>query len=1234
MNLISLSQVMRATPWLPLVATILVGCGKTDKADSAAEEPDGRKAAPAPGRIESRPLPERTWRDQGEALFEALEPAHTGIDFGPRWDDPARFLKELLFVNPSGGICAGDYDADGLPDLYVTSPSGGNRLYRNLGDFKFEDVTESAGVADPEFWGTGACFVDIDNDGDLDLYACGYTRSNKLYLNDGSGKFTDRAREIGLDYNGGSMMMSFADIDNDGDLDGYLATTAIAPPPGTKFRVNFVARESDGVEIPVVIPELREYWEILIKPGEKGQRVEAGQDDHLFRNEGGKFVDVSKAAGIAGAYFTLSATWWDYDRDGDADLYVSNDYTGPDMLYRNRGDGTFENVIGEVLPHTPWFSMGSDVGDLNGDGLLDFFASDMAATSHYREKVMMGNMDDMGWFLEWAEPRQYMRNVLYLNSGAARFQEAAHLAGLASSDWSWSPRIEDFDQDGRADLFITNGIMRDSMNSDVSAFAESQFRPGSPEYIKFWVEQPLHKEDNLAFRNLGDLKFQSIGALWGLQHHGVSFGAVSADFDGDGDPDLAVSNIDKPVSLYRNRGTEHHRIAVKLVGKASNQDGLGATIRLLTSAGMQSRAITSARGWLSASETTALFGLGDETAVEQLEILWPGGTRQVFTDLEADQFYTIYEPVGQPAPEIEPAVLALYEKSSHLASAVHEEAPFDDFARQPLLPYKLSQLGPGTAWGDLDGDGDDDFFLGGARGHPGQIFLNTGGGKFAPFEANALAAHADSEDAGALFFDADADGDLDLYVASGGVEDDAGHLNYRDRLYLNEGKGILSDATKDVLPEARLSSGPVAAADFDRDGDLDLFVGGRTIPGQYPLAPASRLLVNSGGKFTLATAEQLPGVQQLGMVTAAIWSDANGDGWPDLLLAVEWGAVRYFENDGGKLVDKTRVARLADRLGWWNGITAGDFDADGDIDYLVTNFGLNSKYEASSETPEFIFYGDLDGSGQAHIVEAKFEDGKFLPRRGFSCSRNAMPFLKGKIKTFHNFASAGLAELYTENKLASALRLEANTLESGVLINDGGAVFSWRPLPRIVQIAPAFGVVLEDIDGDGDLDAVLAQNSFSPQRETGRMDGGLGQVLLNDGAGHFSALTPKTSGVEIPGDAKSLSVADLDADGRPDLIFGMNNGATITYLGRGGKIPLAVRLESKAGNPTAVGARVTIADQIREQHAGGGYASQSTATLYFAQPGEATKATVRWPDGSNSEHPIDAGARQVTFTQP
>ena len=1193
----------------------LSSCNSKKEAETRIPE---KVITPVEGTITARPLAQQE-ESEVDTLFEQLSGEQTGINYGLDWGNPADHLKEFLFITPVGGICTGDFDGDRLPDVYITSPKGGNRLFRNLGDFKFEDVTESAGVADPSFWGTGASFVDIDNDGDLDLYACGYECPNKLFVNDGSGKFTDQAKALGLAYSGGSMMMSFADIDNDGDLDGYLATTAVAPPEGTKFQVKFVPRESDGVEVPQVLPELQEYWELLYLPGDKVKKVEAGQFDHLFRNENGRFVDVSKEAGIEGAHFTLSATWFDYDLDGDQDLYVSNDFTGPDYLYRNRGDGTFENVILDAVPHTPWFSMGSDVGDLNNDGLLDLMTSDMSATSHYRDKVMMGNMDDSAWFLDWAEPRQYMRNALFINSGAGSFNEAAFIAGLSSTDWTWSPRIEDFDQDGHADLFITNGVMRDNMNSDLTAYATKNLKPGSPEYIKFWVEQPMRKEDNLAFRNLGDLKFESIGESWGLKHNGVSFGAATADFDGDGDPDLIVSNAGEPVTIYRNHAEAKKRVAIELVGVASNKKGLGATIRMVTSAGVQTRTITSSRGWLSSSETTVLFGLGEAEQVDRLEVFWPGGTRQVFESLAADQHYTITEPVGQPAP-VQPAKpKPLFVESNHLVDAIHKETPFNDFKLQPLLPNKLSQNGPGSAWGDVDGDGDQDFFLGGAKGQAGQLFVSDGAGAFSKKEVPVFDRWMESEDMGVVFFDCDGDGDLDLFVAHGSSEEAPGHSSYCDQLFLNDGQGNFSEAPDGTIPKLPMSSGPVACADVDRDGDLDLFVGGRLIPGQYPKAPPSQVLINEGGKFTSKL------VTGLGMVTGAVFSDADGDGWLDLMVTTEWGPIHFLKNEKGLFENKTEAAGLSERSGWWNGIAAGDVDGDGDLDYLVTNFGLNTKYKASSKKPAMIYYGDVDGSGQPHLVEAKYSDGKLLPRRGFSCSKSAMPSLQAKVGTFHNFASSALNELYQDSRLESALKFEVNTLESGMLINDGKAGFTWRPLPRFAQISPAFGVILEDLDGDGDLDGVLAQNFYSPQRETGRMKGGLGLFLENDGSGNLRPMMANESGLVIPDDAKSLTVADLNGDQRLDLVFSVNDGSVITYLNQVGARVLSIALGS-----SEIGVRVTINGLTRVLSGGGSYLSQGPHRLTFPVPSERVEALITWPDGTTQTLEVPAGTQSLS----
>ena len=1167
-------------------------------------------------------------------LFEEVPQEQSGISWNLEWADPGSHIKQFLLLNPVGGICTGDYDGDGRPDFYATSPSNGGRLFRNLGSFQFEDVSEQARVLDASHWGTGATFADVDNDGDLDLYVCGYACPNRLYVNQGDGTFKEEAATFGLDYNGGSMTMAFADADGDGDLDAYLATTGIPPGPGEEFRVQMVPRE-DGVEVPVIPDRLKEFWGLIYLPGDKATRVEAAQYDRFFRNEtkdgSSRFHDASKTVGIDGPHFTLSATWWDFDEDRRPDLYVSNDFTGADALYHNKGDGEFEDVVADVVPHTPWFSMGSDIADLNNDGRVDLFATDMAATSHYREKVTMGNMDDMGWFLEHPTPRQYMRNAIYLNTGTGRMLEGAFLTGLASTDWTWTPRLEDFDNDGLVDVFITNGNLRDTMNSDLTNYAENALKPGSKEYADFWVAQAMRKETNLAFKNKGELKFVPSGKDWGLDRHGVSFGAATADFDGDGDVDLVVSNADQPVSVYQNH-SRGNRIKVALRGTASNHFGLGATVRMETASGQkQVRYLTLARGWLSSSDPVLYFGLGEEKSVAKLVVEWPSGHTQEFENLDVNRLFSITEPSGRPKASEREGAPALFQQSSVLAEVRHEEEPYDDFARQPLLPNKLSQLGPATSWADIDSDGDDDFFIGGAKGHAARIFRNDGDGRFQDTPQPGIVSHKYSEDMGGVFFDADSDGDLDLYVVSGGVECEPQDVLLQDRLYLNEdGKGTFVSAPAGAVPDHRESGSVVCAADFDRDGDTDLFVGSRSVPGRFPETPRSHLLRNEGGQFAAVEDSLAPGLGDTGLVTGAVWSDANGDGWIDLLVTHEWGPVKLYLNDEGKLNDATRAAGIDTLTGFWNGIAGADVDNDGDIDYAVTNLGLNTKYKASAKAPELLYYGSLGGSRQPRLIEAKFEDGTCYPRRGFSCSSHAMPMLKDKLKTFHNFASATLNELYNSANLSRSLKLEATTLESGILRNDGTGRFEFKPFPRLAQIAPSFGVVMAELTGDGAVDVCLAQNFFGPQRETGRMDGGLSLLLAGNGDGTFVPIWPKESGIVVEGDAKSLTLADVNGDAAPDLIFGVNDGALRAYENTAQAKWRPVRLQSKSGSLS--GTRIEIMrdgalQRIIELSSGSGYLSQSS-TVFIAAG--VKHLTIRWPDGANSDH----GVGDTTIRQP
>jgi hypothetical protein len=574
--------------------------------------------------------------------------------------------------------------------------------------------------------------------------------------------------------------------------------------------------------------------------------------------------------------------------------------------------------------------------------------------------------------------------------------------------------------------------------------------------------------------------------------------------------------------------------------------------------------------------------------------------------------------------------------------ARHFEVPFDDFRRQPLLPNRLSQLGPGIACGDVDGDGDDDVFFPGAAGQSGRIYFNTGSGRVRPGDDYPFQAASASEDMGALLFDADGDADLDLYVVSGGVECEPGAPELADRLYLNQGRGNFVPAPPGTLPEEFDSGSSATCADFDRDGDLDLFVGGRVVPGQYPAPPRSRLLRNDAGRFTDVTADAAPQLAQTGLVTAALWSDVDCDGWLDLLVTHEWGPVKLFRNRGGRFEDDTERAGIQHLTGWWNAIAGRDLNGDGHIDYVVTNFGLNTKYHATQEKPALLFYGDFDNSGTMNLVEAEFENDVLYPVRGRSCSSNAMPFLRQKFESYKSFALAELIEIYEPQCLETAQRFAVTTLESGVMINDGTGRFQFRPLPRIAQVAPAFGVVLTELNGDDDCDLYLAQNFFTPQLETGRMDGGISLLLDGRGDGSFEVVAPAQSGLVVPGDAKGLATLDLDGDHRHDLLLGINNDRPAAFVNRAstGDHLLAVRLRAAAGNPTAVGARVTVrlaggSEQTAEVYGGSGYLSQSTSNLAFGTAGEPVESiTVTWPDGRTTTERPSAASGLIEIEQP
>ncbi len=1125
----------------------------------------------------------------GLTLFVPLPPEQSGIVTENKYADPAMWgakYQEFSVGGIGSGVAIGDYDGDGRPDIFVVSKTESCRLFRNLGGYKFEDVTDKAGVGDKGAaaltWKQGATFVDVNNDGRLDIYVCRFGAPNLLYINQGDGTFKESAHAAGLDVVDASGMAAFCDYDRDGWLDVYIQTNLL---------------------------------DIAQHP--------RGQRGYLFHNNrDGTFTNVTEQAGIRDETQSHSATWWDYDNDGWPDLYVANDFGTPDKLYHNNHDGTFTDRLGSVAPHTSFSSMGSDLGDVNNDGLIDFFVADMAATTH--EKDQRGMADQRSRAVPLPDNSlnapKYQRNALLLNTGTGRLLEAGTLAGIEATNWTWAVRLEDFDNDGRLDLFVTNGMNREQNNVD--ALTRTMAAEGVTERTRIMKESPVLAEANIAYRNDGDLHFTDVSAAWGVDHKGVSFGAATGDLSGDGNLDIVYTNYQGGVSILRNTGTSGHRVNIDLRGTHSNRFGVGTTVRLESASGIQVRQLVLARGYMSSSEPMLHFGLGHDTSIQRLVVTWPGGEQQIFTNLAVDQRFTITEPAmpAKQAPAL-PVARQFAEVSASTGLALlSREGETDETYLQRLIPLRLNRRGPALAVG-----ADDSVVVGGTTLDPLRI-LHANAGSYAPVAAPSLPK--DTDDGPVLLFDATGSGQNDLLVTRGGNVLPGGAPEYQPRLFLHGG---FQPAPTNMLPPLPINAGAVAAADFDHSGRLGLFIGGRVETGQYPQNPQSALLANRGGKFEEVTDIFAPGLRDLGPVTSALWSDVDGDGWVDLLVTIEWGHVMYWHNDGGKgLEDWTeRAGFAAAGTGWWTSIAAADFNGDGRLDYVVGNTGLNTQYHADATHPALLFSGDFKGDGSNQLIEAYYEGDKLYPWRSRRDLGAAIPALLKKFPRNDFYAKATLGEIFGEDKLAAAQRFAVTQLQSGVFLSQPDGTYKFEPLPRLAQIAPLQGIVAGDFDGDGHADIYAVQNSYAPIPAVGRFDGGLSQLLRGDGHGHFTAVPPNESGLVVPGDAKALVVLDLNQDGWPDFLLSRNNSTTQAYLNHPipGRHSLRVSLKGPAGNPTGIGARVSLelADgsvQTAEVYTGSGYYSQSSPAVFFgyldANPPK--RVNVRWPGGPTSTY--------------
>lgn len=1157
---------------------------------------------------DSSPLAERS-KPAGPTMFTLMPTARTGVNCVNTYGDPAMWSRrytELMNGSLGTGVAVADFDQDGRPDIYVVSKTGPSRLFRNLGDWKFEDVTVAAGLIPPADlartdrtdWTQGASWADVNNDGWPDLYVCRFAAPNLLFINQGNGTFREEAATRGLAVTDASGLGVFLDYDRDGWLDVYVQTNLL-----------------DSAKAP------------------------NGQRDYLFHNRGdGTFEDVTARAGIRDENLAHAAIVWDYDDDGWPDLYVANDFTLPDKLYHNNRNGTFTDVINSVIPSMPYSAMGADAGDINNDGLMDFLVADMAATTHEKDqrgmaysRTLKPNAMEPGP----DEAPQYSRNALYLNTGTGRCLEVAQLAGVPATDWTWSVRFEDLDNDGRLDLHVTNGMIREYQNVDL--LDRMVLAENLAERVGIMRSSPRLEETNLAFRNTGDLRFEEVGAQWGLSQHGVSFGAAYADFDGDGDLDVAFANHEDSPTLLRNDCLEGHRLVISLRGTASNRFGVGAKVTIRTARGLQVRLLAPARGYLSTSEPILHFGLGEDAIVESLTVDWPSGRRQSFAQLAADRRYVITEPAGTsvpvPAPSPAPAP-QFVAAASRLGLDLQSEESFDAES-QPLLATRFDRLGPALAVGDINGDGNADIVIGGTGRQPARVFMRTGD----HFAAAGSLPPSPVDDGPLLLIDCDGDGLPDLLQTKAGTNRAANSPSFQPVLYRNTGGAFVPQP--DALPPLPISVGAAAAADFDRDGRLDVFVGARVLPGRYPLAPRSALLRNVGGRFEDVTDTLAPALREPGLVRSALWSDVDADGWPDLLLALEWGGVRYYHNDQGRgFSDRSEAAGFAAAGdGWWTSLATADFNGDGRLDYVAGNNGLNTLYQP----PVFAFLGNFKGGGALQLVEASTEGNTLYPRRTRKELGAQIAAVLQRFPRNDAYAKAALPAIVGDAPLKAARRFVATELRSGVFLSQADGTYRFRPLPRLAQVAPFQGMAAGDLDGDGRADLFAVENSFAPNPGVGRFNGGLGIFLVGDGRGGFQPVSPRESGLVAPGDAKALVVSDFDADGWPDVLASRNNASSLAWhnQGRAGRHSFAIRLHGPAGNPTAIGARLRLelADgsvQLAELSAGSSYYSQTDATAFFgwADGNPPRRLLIRWPDGRSSEQRIAADTRVMSIAAP
>lgn len=1044
--------------------------------------------------------------DSSVSTFEKIN-SKSGFNFSNNLDED-KLTSPFNYINlySGAGVAVGDINNDGLQDLFFASNMSSSKLFLNKGNMEFEDITDQAGCK-TEGWCTGVTMADINNDGYQDIYVCrAYDdnpngRKNLLFLNNKDGSFTESAMALGIADENFSIGASFFDYDKDGDLDLIVANHP-------RYRLISLAQHVN-------------YWRNPVKKF----------SSRLFRNDTGKFTEVTEESGILSYGFCLSLITSDINNDSWPDLFITVDHDEPDLIFVNNQDGTFTNITDSALTTSSLSSMGIDAADLTGDDYPEIVVAEMLSEDHYREKVIMGmqTVDRFNYLVDSIGYKYYqMHNYLYQNNSNNTLSDISQLAGVSKSDWSWSSLFWDFDNDGLLDLSFTNGYYKDVYHKDRKNKLDSLMHTFNGDMDKmnreaknYALNATQSKVQNYLYKNLGNLEFENVASDVGLSDKTISSGAAYADLDNDGDLDFIVSNIGEPSAIYENKTAVNNYLRVVL--KSSDNSVLNSKLKITANGKSQFRELLSTRGFLSSCEQVIHFGLGKASIIDELSITWPDGKVTTKTNLQPNQLLQIsYDREAIVKNTTSTKEIASVDSGKKLGIEYsHKENIYNDYNDQVLLPHKLSEYGPHLSKGDVNGDNIEDVYVSSPTGQPARLFLGTSSGKFKASNQPSFIKDRAFEDGQAEFADVDGDNDLDLLVPSTGYEFPVNDERYSPRLYLNNGKGIFNRSA-DAIPTFTNSASCIRAADFDSDGDIDFFIGGRLAPKNYPFPGTSAIFINNGkGSFSNNTAEINSDLSKCGMVKDAVWSDLNNDDKVDLIVTGEWMGILIYIQEDGKLIEQTSKYISKPLKGWWNSITVADLDSDGYKDFVLGNLGYNYKYQATEDKPFAVYSKDFDSNGSCDIVLATYYGDEIYPVRGKTCSSEQLPGLSSKIKSFEQFAYANLDEVYGED-LNNSLKCEVTTFASTILYGTANGPFEIKEIPREAQIAPINEAIAKDINKDGKLDLIVAGNLYQSEIETGRASAGTGHILINQGNRKFKVLSVLESGLYLPGDVKSL----------------------------------------------------------------------------------------------------------------